>query len=58
VDVFAFLGDGFGVLGLGFAVDPLLDFDEAGAVVNFVCVVGGLLGDGVYLANERELWFG
>ncbi len=35
-----------------FGIDPLLDFDGAGAVVKFVCDVGGLGGDVADLADE------
>ena len=49
--ILAFGGEGSGVGGVGFGVGPLLDFDEAGAVVEFVGCVGGLLEDGLDLGD-------
>jgi hypothetical protein len=40
---------------VGVAVEPLLDFDDAGTVVDFKGCVGGLLLDGVDLADEGYL---
>lgn len=50
--VFAFFGLGLCGRGVSVAVDPLLNFDEPGAVVDFVGCVGGLGLDGVDLADE------
>lgn len=41
--------------GRGLGIDPLFDFDGAGAVVEFVGDVGGLGGDVADLANEGDL---
>ena len=46
---------GFAVSGGRVAVDPLLYFDEAGAVVEFVGYVCGLGGDGADLADKGDL---
>lgn len=50
--VLALAGEGFGVVRVGVRVGPLLDFDEAGAVVEFVGCVGGLGGDGLDLPDD------
>ena len=41
--------------GRGLGIDPLFDFDGAGAVVEFVGDVGGLGGDVADLADEGDL---
>lgn len=41
--------------GRGLGIDPLLYFDRAGAVVEFVGDVGGLGGDVADLADEGDL---
>ena len=51
---FGFWGIG-GIGGRGVDVDPLFDFDGAGAVVEFVGDVGGLGGDVADLADEGDL---
>ena len=55
VDVLAFGGEGLRGRGVGVLVSPVLDVDEAGAVVDFEGCVGGLLEDAVDLADEGEL---
>jgi hypothetical protein len=53
--VLAFLGLRLCGRAVRIAVDPLLYFDQAGSVVDFVGCVGGLAGDGVDLAYEGYL---
>jgi hypothetical protein len=53
--VLPFFGLRLGGLRVCVAVDPLLDLNEAGAVVDFEGCVGGLWGDGVDLADEGYL---
>jgi hypothetical protein len=50
--VLSFFGLWLCVRGVSVAVDPLLDVDEAGAIVDFVGCIGGLGLDGVDLADE------
>jgi hypothetical protein len=55
MNVLAFGGERLDGLGVGIDVSPLLDVDEAGAVVDLEGCVCGLGGDGVDLADEGEL---
>ena len=55
--VLSFFWLGFCVCLFGVGVYPLLYFDYAGAVVDFVGCVCGLGGDGVDLADEGYLGF-
>ena len=55
VHVLAFNGERSLVLRVCIAIDPFLDFNGAGAVVDGEGVVGGLSGDFEDLANKGEL---
>lgn len=54
-DIDVLLQRGFGSVGRRIAVDPLLYFDKASAVVELVSNVCGLGGDGADLADEGDL---
>ncbi len=54
-DVGVLLQERFASLGRRVAIDPLLYFDQASAVVEFVGYVCCLGGDGTDLANEGDL---
>jgi hypothetical protein len=54
-DIGVLFQGGVGSVGRRVAVDPLLYFDEAGTIVEFVSNVCGLGGDGADLTDEGDL---